>query len=58
MIDRREQNAWKDLQERYEAYCEEFKNKRMTEAVFKAKLKGLGYTNREIETEVNLNWPE
>jgi hypothetical protein len=44
--------AWDDLKERYNQYLSDFLTGRDTEDVFTARLYGLGYRGRELQTEV------
>lgn len=43
---------WEDLKERHRDLQRQFRCSEITEAVFRAKLYGLGFRNREIDTEV------
>lgn len=42
---------------RYKRACQQFKNREISEDVFGAVLFGLGMSHDQIQTEINLNWP-
>lgn len=52
------QDSAEDWQYRYNTAKADFHAGLISIDVFRAKLKGLGFGQRERETEVNLNWPE
>jgi len=60
MLDRRGDPVGADeiWRAKYEAACAEFRARQITEAVFRAKLIGLGYHGDRLRAEVNLQWPE
>lgn len=51
------QEAGEEWQGRYKAATTAFHEKQISLDVFRAKLHGLGFSQKEIETEVNLHWP-
>lgn len=50
-------NHWTIAQARFDEAARAFREGEMTIHVFRASLYSLGFRGREIETEVNLNWP-
>jgi hypothetical protein len=56
-MDSRDPEAREIRQARYEHACLEFSEGRMSVDIFRATLFGLGWLNRDIETEVKLHRP-
>lgn len=57
MLDRRDPERWRDIEDRAQHYHAAFESGRMSPSVYRAWLYTLGFRGREIETEVSLHYP-
>lgn len=57
MLDRRDPERWRDIEDRAQHYHAAFEAGRMRPDIYRAHLFNLGYRGRELESAVSLNWP-